>query len=80
MRNAAATLRKRATNVSLSTHLLDEARSLGVNVSQACERGLEGQIREKRAQAWLDANRSALESSNRFVEECGLPLGRHRHF
>jgi antitoxin CcdA len=72
--------RKRPTNVSLSPHLLDEAKALGVNVSQACERGLEEQIRETRARAWLEANRAALISSNRYVEEHGLPLLRHRRF
>jgi len=74
------TARKRPANVSLSARLLDEARGLGVNVSQACERGLEGEVRAMRRRAWLEANRSALDSSNRFVEENGLPLARHRRF
>jgi antitoxin CcdA len=72
--------RRRATNVSLSPHLLTEAKALGVNVSQACERGLEARIQEVRAQAWLESNRTALDSSNDYVEEHGLPLARHRHF
>ena len=72
--------RKRPTNVSLSPHLLDEAKALGVNVSQACERGLEEQIRAVRAGAWLQANRAALDSSNDFVDRHGLPLARHRQF
>jgi antitoxin CcdA len=72
--------RRRATNVSLSPHLLIEAKALGVNVSQACERGLETRIQEMRAQAWLESNRTALDSSNDYVEEHGLPLARHRQF
>jgi len=77
---ARSSLRKRPTNVSLSRYLLDEAKTLGVNVSQACERGLEEQIRATRASAWLAANRAALDSSNDFVERHGLPLARHRLF
>ena len=72
--------RKRPTNVSLSAHLLAEAKSLGVNVSQACERGLEERIRAARASAWLESNRAAIESSNLYVQEQGLPLARHRRF
>lgn len=40
---------RRATNVSLDPRLIDEARALDVNVSQACERGLIEQIAEARA-------------------------------
>jgi antitoxin CcdA len=80
LRSGAEPARKRPTNVSLSPHLLDEAKALGVNVSQACERGLEEQVRETRARAWLEANKAALISSNLYVEEHGLPLLRHRRF
>jgi len=79
MRNTAAA-RKRATNVTLSTALLDEARALGVNVSQACEQGLEQQVRSVRAAAWIEENREAIESSNAYVERHGLPLARYRLF
>lgn len=36
--------------------------------------GTAGSAVHKRAQAWLAANREALESSNACVEEHGLPL------
>jgi antitoxin CcdA len=75
-----ASARRRPTNVSLNADLLDQARELGVNVSRACELGLEEQVRSARAAAWLDANEAAIESWNRFVEEKGLPLARHRRF
>jgi antitoxin CcdA len=51
-----------------------------VNISQACERGLEEQIRATRARAWLESNQGAVESSNVYVEKHGLPLARHRQF
>jgi hypothetical protein len=31
------------------------------------------------ADTWLAENLDALESSNRFVESCGLPLGHYAH-
>jgi antitoxin CcdA len=54
--------------------------SLGVNISQACERGLEEEIRATRSRAWLDSNAAAIESSNLYLEKHGLPLARHRGF
>jgi antitoxin CcdA len=80
MRSAAARAAKRATNVSLNAALLDEAKQLGINVSQACEQGLAKEIAEARAQRWLDANAEALDSSNAYVERHGLPLGEYRQF
>lgn len=71
---------KRATNVSLPAHLIEEARSLNINISQACEQGLEEQVRNSKREAWLEANREALEASNAWVEKHGLPLARYRQF
>ena len=50
------------------------------NVSQACERGLVETIAEARAARWLEENREALESSNAWVREHGLPLAKYRMF
>lgn len=71
---------KRATNVSLRSDLIDEAKKLGINVSEACEQGLEKEVARNRAEQWLEENRAALESSNAYVEKHGLPLARYRQF
>jgi antitoxin CcdA len=71
---------KRATNISLRSDLIDEARRLDINISQACERGLEEQVTKTRAEQWLEENREAIESSNAWVEKHGLPLARFRQF
>ncbi len=71
---------RRATNVSLDPLHLEAARELGINVSQACERGLVQTIAEERAAQWKEANREALESSNAWVEANGLPLAKQRLF
>ncbi|QDX82036.1 post-segregation antitoxin CcdA [Denitratisoma sp. DHT3] len=75
-----ATAPKKATNVSLAESLLSEARELRINVSQAAEAGLARAVAEKRTELWLKENREAIESSNAFVEEHGLPLEKHRMF
>jgi antitoxin CcdA len=71
---------RRATNVSLDGAHLAEARELGINISQACERGLVETLAEERARRWKEENKEAMESWNRYVEEHGLPLARYRLF
>lgn len=70
----------RATNVTLSAALVEEAKSLGVNISLAATSGLEQAVARKRAERWAEENREALESYNQFVEAHGLPLNDHRLF
>lgn len=71
---------RRATNVSLNREHVAEARELGINLSQACERGLVETLAEARAAKWLKENREAIESSNAWVEANGLPLAKYRLF
>lgn len=73
-------VRRKATNISLDSGLLEEARALQINISRACERGLADQIAEAREQQWRADNADALASSNRHVEDQGLPLAGFRRF
>ena len=73
-------IRRKPTNVSLDSELLEAAKELGVNVSRACERGLAEQVAEVRSRRWLEENKDALESSNQYVERKGLPLAQYRQF
>ena len=72
--------RKRPTNVSLSASLVDEARELGINVSQACEEGLAAAAKAERERRWLEENRETIQSQNEWVEKHGLPLAPYRMF
>ncbi len=71
---------KRTANVSLAESLLAEAKALRINISQAAEAGLIRAVAEKRAELWRQENQAAIESSNAFVEQQGLPLAKHRMF
>jgi antitoxin CcdA len=71
---------KKATNLTLDQGLLREARSFGVNLSQAAEAGLRRAVMEAKAEAWKRENAEAIEGVNRWVEENGLPLARYRLF
>lgn len=71
---------RRPTNVTLAEPLLAEARALGINLSQACERGLAATVAEAKAQQWLAENRPAIAAWNEYVEQHGLPLAAFRQF
>jgi antitoxin CcdA len=71
---------RRAANVTLPEHLLAEARGLGINVSQACERGLAAEVAEIRARRWLEENRAAMDAWNDYAQQHGLPLAEFRQF
>ena len=71
---------KRATNVSLPGDMVDEAKRLGINVSQACESGLQEQVRKALGEEWKRDNRQAIESWNKWVAENGMPYDEFRQF
>jgi antitoxin CcdA len=77
-RSTAQAAARRATNVTLPEALLRDAREMGINLSQACERGLA--VADARRQRWLDANRGAMDAWNDLVAAHGLPLAAFRQF
>ena len=71
---------RKPTNLSLSEPLLERAKQLKINLSQAAEEGIAASVAARSRELWLEENREAIESSNEFVEQHGLPLARHRMF
>lgn len=69
---------RRATNVSLDQELVQAARDLDINVSRACEQGLAREIKATREARWREENAEAINSSNRYYAEYGLPLAKFR--
>ncbi|WP_408735005.1 type II toxin-antitoxin system CcdA family antitoxin [Acetobacter tropicalis] len=68
------------TNETLRAQLLEEAKSLDLNILQACEQGWKSAIASIRAQQWLADNRSSFEASRQYVEENGLLLADYWNF
>ena len=71
---------RKSTNVSLAAELVAEAKALEINLSRACEAGLEAALKEERKRRWQDENREAAEAWNVWIEKNGLPLARYRQF
>lgn len=63
---------KKATNVSVRSDLLADARKLGINLSAELEQRLAEIVRQHRAEQWKRENRKAIEAYNKFVEENGV--------
>ena len=67
-------------NLTLDSDLLSEARTLDINLSQAAEAGVRQAVKKAKEGVWREENATALQASNRWVEEHGLPLGDYRPF
>lgn len=76
----AQTAVRKATNLTLDPALLAEARSFGVNLSQAAEAGLRRAVAAAKAEDWQRENAAALASSNAWTDARDLPLDQYRQF
>jgi antitoxin CcdA len=71
--------KKRAVNLFVDTELLDEARRLGINLSETLERRLRTIVKADLEKRWLQENRAAIESINTFIDRHGLLAARLRY-
>ena len=71
---------RKSTSMTLNGAVLEEARRLGINVSQAAEGGVIAAIRAERARIWKQENAGAIADYNAFIEANGVPLARFRKF
>lgn len=71
---------RKPANLSLDAELLSEAKALKVNLSRAAEDGLRQAVVAAKSAQWKAQNAAALQSSNTYVEEHGLPLDQFRQF
>jgi antitoxin CcdA len=67
-----AAVPKKATNLSIRSDLLEQARALDINLSSELEKHLVEVIRKRRGEQWLVENREAIEAYNRYVEKHGI--------
>ena len=73
-------VQRKSTNLSLDARLIAEAKNLDINISRVAEQGIAKAVSTEKSRRWKEENREALESSNRYVEEHGLPLAKYRMF
>jgi len=67
--------------VTLDSDLIEEARSMNINLSRAAEAGIARAIvAEKTARQWAEENADVIRSNNEYVARHGLPLRKYRSF
>jgi antitoxin CcdA len=62
---------KKATNLSVNSDLLRQAKEYGINLSATFEKSLEEMVRKEKEKRWLEENKEAIEENNRRVAERG---------
>ncbi len=73
---------RRATSLTLDAAMLDEAKSLGVNISRAAEVGLAAELKKARTEAVGSVTNAArrLQRRTAISTEFGIPLADLRKF
>ncbi len=69
---------KKPTNVSLDSELVEQAKHLGINLSQSCEEGLRKEVGKALSDAWKRENHGEIEKWNDWVRENGMPYSEYR--
>ena len=62
---------KKSANLSINADLLQQAKQLNINLSQALEQHLAEIVRQAQRSRWLAENQCALEEYNRRIEMRG---------
>ena len=71
---------KKATNLSVNSDLLNQARALNINLSRLLEEQLAVLVLEAKRRRWQEKNRTAIEDYNKRVEKRGSFGDHNRRF
>ena len=71
---------KRATNLTLSTDVLEAARRLNMNLSQICDAYLRELVREELERSWREEHADFIAAYNACIDAEGLPLNEWKSF
>jgi len=64
--------KKKNTNLSINSDLLQKAKENNINLSSSLEKTLENELRKKEISKWKDTNKEAINQYNQRIEENGL--------
>jgi antitoxin CcdA len=64
--------KKKNTNLSINSDLLQKAKDNNINLSSSLEKVLENELRVKEIEKWQNSNKDAIDSYNTRIEKNGL--------
>ena len=64
--------KKKATNISINSELLEKAKKYKINISANVEKTLEELIKQEEIKNWEKENKEAIDSYNQRISENGL--------
>lgn len=68
------TYRHRPVTLSISEDVVQAAKDLALNMSEAAEHGIQEAVRKANAEAWLKENQPAIEAYNRKIAKRGIAI------
>lgn len=71
---------KKATNLTVNSDLLSQAKSLKINLSATLEQALIVQVKKAQREQWLKENKDAINELNKLSDENGLFSDSFRSF
>lgn len=71
---------KKATNVSINSDLLSQARALKINLSATLESAVAELVNAQQREIWKRENQAAIDAYNQLTEEQGTFSDDLRHF
>lgn len=71
---------KKATNVSINSDLLSQARALKINLSATLESAVAELVNARQREIWKRENQAAIDAYNQLTEEQGTFSDDLRHF
>jgi len=71
---------KKATNLTVNSDLLNQAKSLKINLSATLEQALIVQVKKAQREQWLKENKNAINELNKLSDENGLFSDSFRSF
>lgn len=64
--------KKRPINLSIRSDLLEQAKELDLNTSQAAEAGIKAAVKAARETAWREENKAGIKAYNQSIARDGL--------
>jgi len=71
---------RRATNITLPEDVYKDAKELGINFSQTCERAIRQAVQAEKDRHWAIKYADFIQAYNDMVKRDGLPLAQYRTF